>query len=104
MTAPAPAPCSREQQVIITADAGGITVKPDRFHISSARHEEVLWVCNVAFTVDFVESPFTDSQFNDQHPYSGLARRSVLPSTTKHYKYTVTAGGHVHDPDGQVDY
>jgi hypothetical protein len=104
MTAPAVAPYPREQQVIITVDANGITVQPERFHISKARHEEVWWICNVAFTLDFVESPFTDPQFNNQYPVSGLARRSVLPSTTKHYKYTVTAGGHVYDPDGQVDY
>jgi hypothetical protein len=103
MTAPAPAPCPREKQVIITVDASGIKVVPDRFHISKSRNEEVLWTCNVDFTVDFTESPFNDTQFNNQYPFSGLARRDVIPSATKLYKYTVTAGGRQLDPDGQVD-
>ena len=104
MAAPARATCSREKEVTITVDATGIKVDPDRFHVSKRDNEEVVWRCNVAFTVDFEESPFNETQFNDEYPFSGLTRRSVLHSTIKHYKYTVTAGGHTKDPDGQVDY
>ena len=104
MAAPGRATCSREKEVKITVDATGIKVVPDRFHVSKSGNEEVVWTCNVAFTVDFEESPFTETQFNDQYPFSGLVRRSVQHSTIKHYKYTVTAGGHKKDPDGQVDY
>jgi len=104
MAAPARATSSREKEVTITVDATGIKVDPDRFHVSKRDNEEVVWRSNVAFTVDFEESPFTETQFNDQYPFSGLVRRSVQHSTIKHYKYTVTAGGYSLDPDGQVDY
>ena len=105
MATPAPALCSREKEVTITIDGNGnIRVTPSTFHVSKKDNEEVVWTCNVAFTVDFEESPFYETQFNDQNPFSGLTRRSVLHSDIKYYKYTVTAGGHTKDPDGQVDY
>ena len=81
MAAPARATCSREKEVKITVDATGINVVPDRFHVSKSGNEEVVWTCNVAFTVDFEESPFNDTQFNEQFHFSGLVLRSVLPST-----------------------
>jgi hypothetical protein len=64
----------------------------------------VVWTCAVPFEVDFVQSPFTDSQFTNQVRFSGLVRRNVLPSPNKRYKYTVTIGAYSLDPDGQVDY
>jgi hypothetical protein len=106
MAAPARATCSREKEVKITIDSTGkITVDQQTFHVGKKDNEEVVWTCAVPFTVDFVESPFTDTQFNDQFHFSGLVRRSVLPSTTKRYKYTVSIAGYTAlDPDGQVDY
>ena len=105
MPAPARATASREKEVKITIDSSGnIQVTPSTFHVNKQDNEEVVWTCAVPFEVDFVESPFTDPQFSDQFPVSGLVRRSVLPSKTKHYKYTVTIGAYSLDPDGQVDY
>ena len=105
MATPAPALCSREKEVKITIDpSGNIKVVPDTFHVSKKDNEEVVWTCDVPFEVDFVQSPFTDSQFTDQLRFSGLVRRSVLHSDTKRYKYTVTIGAYSLDPDGQVDY
>jgi hypothetical protein len=105
MAAPAPAPCPREKEVKIAIDANGnIQVAPSTFHVGKSANEEVVWTCNVPFEVDFVESPFNDTQFTDQLRFSGLVRRSVLPSKTKRYKYTVTIAGYPPlDPDGQVD-
>jgi len=104
MAAPKLAPCPREIVVTITIVNGQITVSPDPFHVSKRRNEEVVWFYNNgSFEVDFVESPFNDTQFTDQLPVSGLVRRNVLPSKTKHYKYTVTIGAYSSDPDGQVD-
>jgi hypothetical protein len=106
MAAPARATSSREKEVKITIDPNGnIQVVPYTFHVSKKDNEEVVWTCDVAFTVDFEESPFTDTQFNEQFHFSGLVLRSVLPSTTKRYKYTVSIAGYTAlDPDGQVDY
>jgi len=106
MATPAPALCSREKEVKITIDPrGNIKVVPDTFHVSKKDNEEVVWTCNLPFEVDFVESPFTDPQFSDQFPVSGLVRRNVLPSANKRYKYTVNIAGYTAlDPDGQVDY
>jgi len=103
MTAPAPAPRSRDQEVKITVDSTGIKVDPDTFHISKSRHEEVWWTCNVDFTVKFTETPFNDIEHNKEYPYSGLVRRDVPAGTGKSFKYTVEAGPHRLDPDGQVD-
>ena len=105
MATPAPALCSREKEVTITIDGNGnIKVTPSTFHVSKKDNEEVVWTCAVPFEVDFVQSPFTDSQFTNQVRFSGLVRRNVLPSPNKRYKYTVTIGAYSLDPDGQVDY
>jgi hypothetical protein len=104
MTAPAPAPCPREKLVTITVDANGINVNPNTFRVSKSRHEEVLWTCNVDFTVEFVETPFNDSQYSKEYPFSGLVRRDVPAGTDRRFKYTVSAGRHRLDPDGQVDF
>jgi hypothetical protein len=104
MTAPAPALCPREKEVTITIDpSGSIKVVPDTFHVSKGRHEEVVWTCNVPFTLDFVDSPFHDTHFDNQDTYSGLVRRDVPAGTGKSFKYSVSAGRHHVDPDGQVD-
>jgi hypothetical protein len=104
MAAPERGLSPREKQVTITIANGKITASPDTFHVSKSRNEEVVWTCAVPFEVDFAQSPFNDTQFTDQLRFSGLVRRSVLPSKTKRYKYTVTIAGYPPlDPDGQVD-
>jgi len=106
MAAPAAAPCPREKQVTITIDPSGkIKVVPDTFHVSKSGNEEVVWIYSGKFVVDFRnDSPFCESQFNDQFPFSGVVRRSVQPGP-KRYKYTVTIPGYAPlDPDGQVDF
>ena len=105
MAAPGTATGPREKQVTITIVNGQITVSPDPFHVSKSRNEEVEWIYNGKFVVDFgTDSPFCESQFNDQFPFSGPVGHKVKPSTTKHYKYTITiAGVPPLDPDGQVD-
>jgi hypothetical protein len=80
--------------------------EPEYFEISKSNQEEVIWQISdpkVYFTVEFEEeSPFYESQFNNDFPASGLVRRSVLADPQKRYKYTVRAGGAVLDPGGWI--
>jgi hypothetical protein len=97
---------SREKLVTITVDPGGLVVSPDPFRVSKQDKHEVHWVCSPPsehFTVDFGnDSPFYESQFSDEYPYSGPVRRDVLPGP-KIYEYTVWAGNKKLDPGGGVD-
>lgn len=85
------------------------SVEPEYFAISKKENEEVLWVIDnpeVYFTVEFKQetpSPFYESQFNTQFPFSGLVRREVLGDSLKYYKYSVTAGKKRLDPGGVVN-
>ncbi len=82
------------------------STEPEYFEISKSNQEEIVWQVSdpkAYFTVEFErESPFYESQFNNDFPASGLVRRSVLADPQKRYKYTVRAGGAVLDPGGVV--
>jgi hypothetical protein len=112
MATPARGPSSREVIVTIGLKADKITVDEDYFKVSKSLNEEVKWVCaqdhkhgedGPCFTVDFEKngSPFYESQFSSDAPFSGLARRNVLAGP-KIYKYTVRVGKKTLDPGGGV--
>ncbi len=97
MATTATSPSSREVIVTIHVEPGGvIKVTPETFWVSKKENEEVRWVCKDAndphpfFTVDFEKngSPFYETQFSSEFPFSGLVRREALPGP-KIYKYTV---------------
>jgi hypothetical protein len=107
-------PGFREVIVEIGLDTNGkIDADPDYFVISKSKSEEVKWVCvqkhehpkdGPCFTVEFKknDSPFYESQFSSDTPFSGLAKRNVLPGS-KIYEYTVRmAGKDDLDPGGGV--
>jgi hypothetical protein len=112
MATPALGPSSREVIVKIGLAGDEIALDKDYFEVSKSLNEEVKWVCaqdhkhgecGPCFTVDFEKngSPFYESQFSSDAPFSGLARRSVLPGP-KIYKYTVRVGNKTLDPGGGV--
>ena len=107
-------PGFREVIVEIGLDIDGkIEADPYYFVVSKSKNEEVKWVCvqkhehpkdGPCFTVDFEknDSPFYESQFSSDAPFSGLAKRNVLPGS-KIYEYTVRmAGKDDLDPGGGV--
>ena len=91
---------------VVKIDAKGRTT-PDVFKISKARNEMVKWEAadpDQYFTVEFKDkSPFYESQFSLDAPFSGLVRREVLADPQREYKYTVRIGGHEVDPTGIID-
>jgi hypothetical protein len=104
----------REVIVEIGVDINGnIEADPDYFEVSKRKNEEVKWVCvqkhdhpkdGPCFTVDFEKngSPFYESQFSSAAPFSGPAKRNVLPGP-KIYNYTVRIAGKLDlDPGGGV--
>jgi hypothetical protein len=103
----------REVIIEIGVDINGITADPDYFEVSKSKNEEVKWVCvqdhdhskdGPCFTVEFEKngSPFYESQFSSDAPFSGLAKRNVLPGS-KIFEYTVRiAGKNDLDPGGGV--
>ena len=67
--------------------------------INSKKDEEVIWVSEFPFRIDFKSgTPFNDDQFDQTHQRSGLARRAVLPSQEHPYEYTITVNGKTLDP------
>jgi hypothetical protein len=67
--------------------------------IDSKKDEEVIWVSEFPFRIDFKSgTPFNDDQFDQTHQRSGLVRRAVLPSRDRHYEYTITVNGKTLDP------
>ena len=67
--------------------------------IDSKKDEEVIWVSEFPFRIDFKGgTPFNDDQFDQTHHRSGLVRRAVLPSQDRHYEYTITVNGKTLDP------
>jgi hypothetical protein len=67
--------------------------------INQAKGEEVQWVCDTPFRIDFKSgTPFYEDQFDQTHSRSGLVRRGVLPSQYRRYKYTIDVNGKTLDP------
>jgi hypothetical protein len=114
-----PVPTGAVVKIVITYDPNEeeskkITVSPSYFLVSKRECEQVEWVCEKAgqpgqpgppFNVDFTGkfgSPFYESQFSDQVPFSGPVRRNVLPDENKNYEYTVRIGKTLLDPGGGV--
>jgi hypothetical protein len=109
-------PTGKVVKIVITydpneEDAKKITVSPSYFLVSKGECEQLEWVCeeagqpSPAFNVDFTGkfgSPFYESQFSDQVPFSGLVRRNILPDENKNYEYTVRIGKTLLDPGGGV--
>jgi hypothetical protein len=91
---------------VITINPRGV---PDQetFRISKGRHQQVKWQTSdgAYFTVEFEgESPFYESQFSTDFPYSGSVRRNVLGDPKKIYNYTVRIGSNPPcDPGGIID-
>ncbi len=110
MAAPATA---HEKSIHVVKIIGKIdeVTDPEYFKISKGQHEQVHWVSDPAvyFNVEFKgDSPFYESQFSTDSPYSGLVRRSVLGDPGKQYEYRVrikTRNGEVKefDPGGVVN-
>jgi hypothetical protein len=99
----------REKKVEISIQNDEILVTfngvPKPFWLSKCADEEVRWVSvdNLDFLVDFEDdSPFYESQFNQDSPVSGLVRRDILPNEQRLYKYTVWVGNKRLDPGGGV--
>jgi hypothetical protein len=67
--------------------------------IDRTKDEEVIWVSEVPFRIDFKgDSPFYEDQFNQGYRRSGLVRRAVLSSQHRSYEYTIEVNGKTLDP------
>ncbi len=100
---------AQRQPVLISIKDGAIQVDPkEPFRISKSNQEEVIWKAtdpSVCFTVEFQkgDSPFYESQFNNEFNSSGLVRRSLLADPQRVYEYTVRVEGYKPlDPGGVV--
>lgn len=108
-TATGLAPKPVEIKVNTSDQSASIQVTPGLFQISKIRKESVEWTCNQSgFIVDFGnDSPFHFNRFQLEEPgtiSSGPIRPDLDPPGIQHiYKYSVTVGGSVLDPNGQVD-
>jgi len=92
----------RVKQVEITVDKKGtpqVTAGFQAVTIDRTKDEEVIWVSDLPFRIDFNgESPFYESQFDHKNRRSGLVRRGVISSRVRGYKYTIEIGGKTLDP------
>ncbi|HTZ30925.1 MAG TPA: hypothetical protein VMH31_00610 [Methylomirabilota bacterium] len=88
-----------------------LSVDLDTFFISKKDAEQILWHCHVKgaskalpFSVDFCKDgcPFEYTQFNQDNPLSGPARRDVLADPTRIYHYVIKVADDVLDPGGGV--
>jgi hypothetical protein len=71
--------------------------------IDRAKDEEVIWVSEHPFRIDFKgDSPFYEDQFNQEHRRSGLVRRGVLPGRHRTYEYTIEINGKTLDPQIKI--
>lgn len=92
----------RVKQIEITVDKKGTPRVAEGFEavtIDRTRDEEVIWVSDQPFRIDFNgESPFYESQFDHRNRRSGLVRRGVISSRFRCYKYTIEVEGKTLDP------
>ncbi len=104
MATPASAPEADVQVVHLDPSHPSIAT-PETFNISKTLHQQVKWESagNVPFRVKFEgETPFHESEFYNEYPYSGEARRKVEADPKKVYKYNVTFGSQSADPGGII--
>ena len=92
----------RVKRIEITVDKKGtprIAEEHQAVTLDRTRDEEVLWVSDHPFRIDFEgESPFYESQFDHKNARSGLARRGVISSRVRGYKYSIEIDGKTLDP------
>jgi hypothetical protein len=95
----------RVKRILISVDAHGKPRVADDLQdvtINKEKGEEVRWESEsgLPFRIDFKQdaSPFYEDQFNERFPHSGLARRGVLPSQDRSYRYTIEIQGKTLDP------
>lgn len=112
MATPSLGPTKVPRCVIVTLvlrPDGTLACSPDPFHVSKGKRDDmlVLWQRQPEgkFSVDFNKNgcPFHESHFDQDNPCSGLVKRTVQPSETFTYEYTVTIDGKAFDPGGRVD-
>jgi len=101
-------------KVTIIYDKSGkrISIDQDPFWVSKGNCEQVHWSAKnkdgsspgPEFTIDFAQngSPFHNTHFTQDVPFSGLVRREVLADQNKFYKYTIRIGNDTLDPGGGV--
>jgi hypothetical protein len=96
----------RVKQIDITLDKQGkpqIAADLRELTIDRTKDEEVIWVSDLPFRVDFKgDSPFYENQFSQTHRRSGLVRRGVVSSRFRSYEYTIEIGGKTLDPQIKV--
>jgi|ERR1700722_5076876 len=92
----------RVKRVVITLDENGkpqVGAGHGKVTLDRTKDEEVMWVCDVPFRIDFRNgTPFYEDQFDQTHRQSGLVRRDLLPSPFRAYEYTVNVNGKTLDP------
>lgn len=92
----------RIKRIEITVDREGkphIPAGQRAITLDSKKEEEVIWVSEVPFRIDFGgDSPFYEGEFNHVHRRSGLVKRGVIPSQFRHYEYTIEIEGKTLDP------
>lgn len=92
----------RVKRIVITLDENGkpeIGAGQGTVTLDRTKDEEVMWVCDVPFRIDFNNgTPFYEDQFDQTHRQSGLARRDLLPSRLRTYEYTINVNGKTLDP------
>ncbi len=96
----------RVKVIEITVDSKGNPKIADEnkiLQLSRPHNEEVRWVSDLPFRIDFESgSPFYEDQFDHKYMQSGLVRRDVLPSEHRIYKYTIDVNGKKLDPGIRV--
>jgi hypothetical protein len=71
--------------------------------IDRTKDEEVIWVSELPFRIDFKgDTPFYENQFNQLNKRSGLVRRGVISSRFRSYEYTIEINGKTLDPQIKV--
>jgi hypothetical protein len=107
-TAPAPAPDPQGVNIVFkkSDDENSLTVKPGKFHIYTDPAKgpvQVEWNCaSPGLSIDFYGpngSPFPESHY----PTANGGYLSSPATRYGDFKYRVTIGENVLDPDGQVD-
>ncbi len=78
-------------------------VAADQRIVTIDKTEEVIWVSELPFRIDFKGvSPFYEDQFDHTYRRSGMVRRGVLPSQFHAYEYTIEVNGKTLDPQIKV--